>query len=222
VTSEPFARAADDLPAVSGILHRAAGRDGLVLTHGAGGDAGAPLLVDLARASAAAGLTVLRCDLPYRQRRRQGPPSPATAGRDRDGLRHAVRALRDRVAGRLFLGGASYGGRQASMVAAADPGLVAALLLLSYPLHPPSRRETPRVEHFPALRTPALFVHGDRDPFGSLEELAAARALIPARTALLVVKGGHDLGYTRPAGGQRALAAEVVREFLRLVDDRDA
>ena len=88
--------------------------------------------------------------------------------------------MRQIVPGRVFLGGHSYGGRQASMLAASDPAVTPALLLLSYPLHPPRRPEQLRTAHFPDLRTPALFVHGVRDPFGSREEMEAALALIPA------------------------------------------
>ena len=81
--------------------------------------------------------------------------------------------MRSQTSGRIFLGGHSYGGRQASMLCAAEPGLVDALLLLSYPLHPPQRPAELRTAHFPALRTPALFVSGVRDGFGSIDELAS-------------------------------------------------
>src|SRR5262245_33125602 len=146
-------------PAVHGFLHRPAGRAerGLVLTHGAGSNCDAPVLVAVAGAFARAGFMVLRCDLPFRQARESGPPSPATAVRDREGLRRAVGALRPFVAGGISLGGHSYGGRQASMLASDDPELAEALLLLSYPLHPPRRPTQWRTEHFPRLRTRALF-----------------------------------------------------------------
>src|SRR5207247_342613 len=127
------------------------------------------------------GLTVQRYDLPYRQARPKGPPRPHEAARDRAGLREAVEAMRHRATGRLWLGGQSYGGRQASILAAGEAGLVDALLLLSYPLHPPSKSGERRTAHFPELRTPALFVHGSADPFGTLDEVEAARARIPAR-----------------------------------------
>ncbi len=51
------------------------------------------------------------------------------------------------------------------MLEAEDPELAQRLLLLSYPLHPPRKPEQLRTAHFPNLRTPALFVHGDADPF---------------------------------------------------------
>jgi predicted alpha/beta-hydrolase family hydrolase len=170
------------------------GPDGIVLTHGASSNARAPLLVALADAFTAKGLTVFRYDLPFRQARPTGPPSPGGAARDREGLRGAVQSMRASVAGRVFLGGHSYGGRQASILAADHPGLADALLLLSYPLHPPGRPAQLRTAHFGDLRTIGLFVHGSADPFGSLDELESARRLIPVRTALLTVDGtGHDL-----------------------------
>lgn len=181
---------------VSGFLHepeQPSGR-GLVLTHGAGGNATAALLVAVADAFCAAGTWVLRCNLAFRQRRSFGPPSPATGAGDRASLAAAVALLREKSAGPIILGGHSYGGRQATMLAAEQPDVADSLLLLSYPLHPPNKPEKPRTEHFPALRTPSLFVHGTKDPFASIEELRIAIALIPAATNIVVVEGaGHDL-----------------------------
>jgi predicted alpha/beta-hydrolase family hydrolase len=189
-------------PAVRGALHRpsAAGVDVLVLTHGAGSDHDAPVLRAVAEAFAAHRTTVLRCDLPYRQARPKGPPSPAGAARDRAGLRRAVELMRARCPGRIVLGGASYGGRQATLLAAEHPALVDALLLLAYPLHPPGRPDARRAAHFPGIRAPVLFVHGTRDPFATIAELDAARAALGAASALVVVEGvGHDLGRGRAA-----------------------
>src|SRR4029077_19347982 len=146
---ETFAEGAVE-PAVRGFLHvpDTANGDGLVLTHGAGSNASAPLLVALAEAFAGAGFTVLRCDLPYRQSRPYGPPGPGDAARDRAGLRNAVAAINIKLPGRIFLGGHSYGGRQPIMLCAEEPELVRGLFLLSYPLHPPRRPEQLRTQHF--------------------------------------------------------------------------
>lgn len=201
-------------PAVRGFLHRPRGAPahGLVLTHGAGSDCDAPLLQTLAAAFAAAGVAVLRCDLPFRQARAAGPPSPGLAARDREGLRRAVGALRALANAPVSLGGHSYGGRQASILAAEEPALADALLLLSYPLHPPGRPAQQRTEHFDALRTPALFVHGARDPFGTLDELHHALRSVPARTAVLQVDAAHDLG----RGGAGTPIPIIVDAFARL------
>ncbi len=70
------------------------------------------------------------------------------------------------------------------------------MLLLSYPLHPPSRPDQPRTQHLPKIEVPVMFVHGTHDPFGTIDELESARKLISARNLLLPVEGaGHDLGF---------------------------
>jgi predicted alpha/beta-hydrolase family hydrolase len=167
---------------------------GLVLTHGAGGNCEAPLLVAAAAAFSGAGLAVLRVDLPFRRKRPKGPPSPSGAAADRAGLRVAVLAMRELAPGPVLLGGQSYGGRQATLLAADEPGLAGALLLFSYPLHPPGKPERRRVEHFPRIATPSLFVQGTADPFGAIAELEAAITAIPAPTRLIPIQGaGHDL-----------------------------
>jgi predicted alpha/beta-hydrolase family hydrolase len=198
---------------VRGYLHVAsADADCLILTHGAGANCQSPLLKALADAFFASGITVLRCDLPFRQARPHGPPLRGSAERDQEGLRATVAAMRRQSPGRIFLGGHSYGGRQASMLAAAQPGLVERLLLLSYPLHPPKRPQELRTKHFPALQTPALFVSGTRDGFGSIAEMEASLKLIPARTELLQISGaGHELMTTR---NRDELPKRVVQEFL--------
>ena len=227
VAQTPFA---DDSvsPAVRGFLYRPlpgrtpgfpelAKSQALVLTHGAGSNSRAPLLVALAHAFAHEGFIVLACDLPFRQQRPHGPPF-GTAAQDRDGLRNAVEEAKKLAPAEpraVFLSGHSYGGRQASMLAASEAYLVDGLLLLSYPLHPPNRPSQLRTAHLPELRVPTLFVHGSRDPFGSVEEIESARKIIPSRTALFKVEGaGHDLsfGRSRRTGGE--LPREIVASFF--------
>jgi len=182
----------------------------LAITHGAGSDCEAPLLKAIAEAFSGSGIAVLRFDMPYRQQRPHGPPFPAQAARDREGIRRAAGALRELGAHRVYLAGQSYGGRQATMLAAEDPGVAEALLLLSYPLHPPGKPAEVRTAHFPNLRTPALFAHGTRDAFGTIDELREAIRAIPARTDLLAVDGApHGL----PAKAT-PLVVSSFREFL--------
>jgi predicted alpha/beta-hydrolase family hydrolase len=238
-----FASATLD-PPVRGFLHLPDTPNGnaLVLTHGAGGNAQAPLLRALAETFANAGFMVLRCNLPYRQVRSFGPPSPGDAARDRAGLKNAIAALKGIPDGsgntpqdvpllasvakggnrhtpknhRLFLAGHSYGGRQSSMLCAQESDLVSGLLLLSYPLHPPRKPEQQRTQHLPDLRTPTLFVHGTRDPFGSIAELERAIKMIPGSTKLLPVEGaGHDLGFKGRATRQE-LPQAILKEFQQL------
>ena len=229
--AQPFA---DDSvePHVRGFLHVPddPNNHGLILTHGAGGNSQGPLLVALGEAFCSAGFTVLRCDLPFRQSRSWGPPGPGDAVHDREGLKNAVASMKNVLenqiekfpllatsarsgAPHIFLGGHSYGGRQSSMLCAEEPEIASGLLLLSYPLHPPRRPEQQRTQHLPDLRTPALFVHGTRDPFGSIEELEQAMKMIPGKTTLMVVESaGHDLGFKGKAR-REGLPAEVLNNF---------
>ena len=188
-TAERFER-----PGIKGWLHQPdKTKAAMLLSHGAGGDCQAPLMVAVAKAFCDAGYCVLRWDLPFRQVSPRGSPG-ASGKRDRDGIREAAQELRRRVDVPLYLAGQSYGGRQSSMVAAEDSSLADGLLLLSYPLHPPGNPSKLRTEHFAALRTPALFVHGTRDPFGTVEELRQAIRSIPAGARLQVVEGaGHGV-----------------------------
>jgi len=246
-------------PQVVGFLHAPVtpNGNGLILTHGAGGNAQASLLRALAETFAEAGFTVLRCNLPFRQARSFGPPGPADAARDRAGLRNAIAALhkemghketgapplsRRSLAGQredfdvhaeseqkpdaskrgIYLGGHSYGGRQSSMLCAEEPDVAAGLVLLSYPLHPPRRPEQQRTQHLPDLRTTTLFVHGTRDPFGTIEELQRAMKMIPAKTKLLTVEGaGHDLGF-KAAGKHQELPARIFEQLSNFMTIRAA
>ena len=217
VANNSFVEFRDDSlePAVRGYLHLPANPhgDALILTHGAGSNCSTPLLLALSETFAGHGYVVLRCDLPFRQERRTGPPFPGNAERDRAGLHNAVAALRRNVTRRIFLGGHSYGGRQATMLCADEPELVSGLFLLSYPLHPPCKPEQLRIQHLPNLRTPSLFVHGMRDPFGSAGEMTNALRLIPAKTELITVEGaGHDLGFKGKTQAKE-LPASVAAKF---------
>ena len=215
---ESFARPTD--PPIRGWLHSPdpASGDALILTHGAGANAQAPLLVAIAETFSAAGLAVLRCNLPFRQVRGFGPPGPSDAARDRAGLKQAISAMKEIAPGRIFLGGHSYGGRQSSMLCAEEPDLVAGLLLLSYPLHPPRKPEQQRTQHLPDLRTPTLFFHGTRDPFGSIPELEKAIKMIPGKTRLVPVEGAeHDLGFKGKAR-QEELPKSIISEFTKFFE----
>jgi len=211
----------DAQPAVRGFLHRPAQGNGsaIVLTHGAGANCQSRLLTAMANAFAETGFTILRCDLPFRQQRPHGPPSPGGAANDRTGLWRAVEAMKRIASDSVFLGGHSYGGRQATMLAADlnhhERQIIAGLLLLSYPLHPPRKAAELRTGHFPKLTTPTLFVHGSRDPFGSMDEMKSALSLIPAKTMLLEVSGaGHELMSAKAGQDLPGRVREAFRNFF--------
>jgi predicted alpha/beta-hydrolase family hydrolase len=213
---EPFSDHSLD-PPIRGFLHRPndAIKRGLILTHGAGGNCRGPLLTALAESFSGEGFAVLRFDLPFRQSRPFGPPRPGDAARDRQSLKNAVSVFRKIASECIYLGGQSYGGRQATMLCADEPGLVDGLVLLSYPLHAPGKPDQLRTQNLPKLTMPALFVHGTRDPFGSIEEMRSALKLIPARTSLLPVEGeGHDLGF-KAKKRRDELPGMVLAEFRK-------
>lgn len=186
---------------------------GIILTHGAGSSADAPLLIVVGAAFEQAGFRVVRHTLNFRINKPKGPPHPKDAPGDQAGLRDAVKEMRRDGTEKVYLGGHSYGGRQATIMASEHPGLIAALLLLSYPLHPPEKPLQLRTAHFSNLRTPSLFIHGAKDTFGTEEEMTNALKLIPARVELLTIpNAGHDLG-----GGKGPLAAKFAARFLDFI-----
>src|SRR5205807_10306226 len=127
--------------------------------------------------------------------------------------------MKKQNSGRIFLGGHSYGGRQSSMLCAEEPDIVAGLVLLSYPLHPPRKPTQLRTQHLPSLRTPILFIQGTRDPFGSIAEIEQALKMIPAKTKLVTIEGaGHDLGFKGKAGRQE-LPTQVLRSFQEFASE---
>lgn len=185
----------------------------VILAHGAGADRRAAILRAVGGALAARGLAVARIDLPYRQDRPKGPPSPSKAARDRDGIREAVAELRSAAPGPLIVGGHSYGGRQASMVAAEDPDLFDGLLLTSYPLHPPGKPDRMRTDHLPAITVPTLIVHGRSDAFGTSQEFAEAMDLFGGPVRVLEVeRADHSLKPDR--SGVADLTADAVDAWL--------
>ncbi|HXQ90108.1 MAG TPA: alpha/beta family hydrolase [Acidimicrobiales bacterium] len=189
-------------------MRGAHGVAGLVLAPGASAGRDQPALVAIDDALSPSKVRVERIDFPYRLAGRRAPDRPpvlvATVVEAAEALALALGVPARRVA----LGGRSMGGRMCSM--AVSGGLeAAALVLVSYPLHPPGKPERLRTEHFPALRLPCLFVSGTRDAFGSTAELETATAAIPGPVTHQWVDGGdHGLR------GKDAQVAGIVRDWL--------
>jgi uncharacterized protein len=187
-----------NLERIGGVAHQPAGTPTgvVVLTHGAGGSRESPLLQQVCDEWARRGWLAVRYNLPYRRRRPTGPPS-GSAATDRAGVVEAITVCRGLADGPLIAGGHSYGGRQTSMVVAADeaaPVRVDVLTLFSYPVHPPGKPERPRTDHLPDITVPTAFTHGTSDPFGTPGEVRDAAALIAAPTEIVEIKGArHDL-----------------------------
>ncbi|MGZ4513637.1 MAG: alpha/beta hydrolase family protein [Mycobacterium sp.] len=185
-----------NLDDIAGVAHKPDGtpQGVVVLTHGAGGSRESPLLNQLCDEWARRGWLAVRYNLPYRRRRPKGPPS-GSAVTDRAGIVEAVTLAATLVDGPVVAGGHSYGGRQTSMARAGGQVAVDVLTLFSYPLHPPGTPDQLRTAHLPRIAVPTVFTHGTSDPFGTLDELRAAAALIPAPTEIVEITGArHDLG----------------------------
>ncbi|SHU89577.1 alpha/beta hydrolase superfamily enzyme, predicted hydrolase [Mycobacteroides abscessus subsp. abscessus] len=196
---------------IAGIAHEPDGTPtGVVLlTHGAGGNRDAALIIRICDEWARHGWLAIRYNLPYRRRRPKGPPSNSAAS-DQQGIIEAIELAHTLTDGPVIAGGHSYGGRMTSMVAAQGADL-AALTLFSYPLHPPGKPERARTEHLGQIKVPTVFTHGTADPFGSIDELTAAAQLIPAPTELIEITGArHDLGSKTLDVPALAVAAALV------------
>ena len=189
-----------NLDQIAGVAHEpdeqreGAPKGVVVLTHGAGGSRESPLLIKICDEWASRGWLAVRYNLPYRRRRPKGPPS-GSAAKDQDGIVEAIAVAHTLADGPVIAGGHSYGGRMTSMVIADKAANVDVLTLFSYPLHPPGKPERARTEHLPRIAVPTVFTHGTADPFGTLDELRPAAALIGAATEIVEVTGArHDLG----------------------------
>jgi predicted alpha/beta-hydrolase family hydrolase len=169
-----------------------AGISGLLLTPGAGAGRDQPTLVAVDAAVTGRGLAVERIEFPGRTagRRRPDPPEVCI-----DTVRAATSGLAERLGvptSAIAVGGRSMGGRMCS-IAAADGLRVAALVLISYPLHPAGKPERLRTGHFPALQVPCLFVSGRRDALGAPDEVERETAAIPGPVTLVFLDGDHSL-----------------------------
>jgi uncharacterized protein len=187
-----------NLDQIAGVAHEPDGvpTGVVVLTHGAGGSRESQLLQQVCDEWARRGWLAVRYNLPYRRRRPTGPPS-GSAATDRAAVVEAITVCRSLAGGPLIAGGHSYGGRQTSMVVAADeasPIKVDVLTLFSYPVHPPGKPERPRTDHLPDITVPTVFTHGTSDPFGTPGEVRDAAALVAAPTEIVEIAGArHDL-----------------------------
>ncbi len=140
----------------------------LALAHGAGAPMDSDWMNAITARIVASGFRVVRFEFPYMAERRatgkKKPPNPA-----RVLVQTWLDVIGDLGPERLVIGGKSMGGRIASMVA--DEARVRGLVCLGYPFHPPGRPDKLRTEHLATLRTPTLICQGDRDPFGTRDEV---------------------------------------------------
>jgi len=199
----------------------------VLLAHGAGADRNAAPLVATARALATAGIPSLRFDFPYRTAGKKAPDRPPVL---LAAVREAAADLAARTGlppERLVLGGRSMGGRYCSLAVGDthDPLPALGLLLLGYPLHPAGKPDSLRVEHFPRLKVPVLFVSGDRDALAGKAALEQWAETIPGPVDFHWLAGG-DHGFRVPKSlggkGEAAVLAEVADVSTKWVADLPA
>jgi predicted alpha/beta-hydrolase family hydrolase len=195
----------------------------LILGHGAGGGQRSTFMVDFARAMSSLGVDVITFNFPYTEQRRRIPDRAPVLEACYRAVIASVHARLPAPKRALFIGGKSMGGRIATQVAAADPALpIAGLVLLGYPLHPPGRPTERRDKHLPAVGRPMLFVQGARDAFGTPAELAPIVETIGPSASIHVVAGGdHSLKLARKDPAAQAAAYDDVQrtmvEWMRAV-----
>lgn len=195
----------------------------LLLAHGAGQGMRSPYFETLAKQLVMNGVAVTRFEFSYmaisgQDGKRRPPPRVNLLLPE---FRAAVEGLRDKLdpGQRIVIGGKSMGGRIASMIADElfNEGAIAGLVCLGYPFHPPKKLTTLRTAHLEGLQTPTLIVQGERDPFGTRDEVESY-PLSPAIRLVWIGDGDHDLaprvksGFTRD--GNLASASQAISAFL--------
>jgi predicted alpha/beta-hydrolase family hydrolase len=187
----------------------------LVLAHGAGAGMSSRFIVRFASGLAARGVDVLTFNFLYVEQNRKVPDRTPVLEACYRALIAAGRTFAPFASNRLFIGGKSMGGRIASHLAAANDETAAAIsgvVMLGYPLHPPGKPDQLRVAHLPDIRVPMLIVQGERDPFGTPDEVRRHVERLAAPVTLHVVeRGDHSLALPKGA----ALTTDQMYENLQ-------
>ncbi len=179
---------------------------GVVLFPGAGSSSSHSSLV--AMHDALSPLPVARHDFPYRI---AGKPFPDKAPVLLASVKEHVLAFAGSLGvstSKIVIGGRSMGGRMCSMAVADEenPLLVAGLVLVSYPLHPPKKPDALRIEHLPRVSVPTLCVSGTKDNFGTPQELEDAFSVVPGVvTWSWIDNGRHELAKADAEVAQRVV-----------------
>jgi hypothetical protein len=189
----------------------------IALAHGAGAGMDSPFLEFFAHGLGERGIRVARFEFPYMAAKRAtGKAKPP----DREpALRQAWLSVVETLGPKgLVIGGKSMGGRIASLVA--DEAGVAGLVCLGYPFHPVGNPDKLRVEHLATIKTPTLIVQGERDPFGTREEVRAYK-LSKAVRVVWMTDGDHSFTPRKSSGRTEeqnwAAALDEIAAFIGLL-----
>lgn len=208
---------------VTGLAYAASGngRAGvmLVLAHGAGAGQSSPFMVRFAGGLAARGLDVVTFNFLYTEERRRVPDRAEKLEACYRAVIAAARAYSPFARNTVCIGGKSMGGRIASHLAAAEGDaadrVIAGLVFLGYPLHPPGKPQQLRAAHLAHIRAPMLFVQGSRDPFGTPAELRPVLEGLTAPVTLHIVENGdHSLAPPKTSSVSVDQVYEAVQDTI--------
>ena len=185
-----------------------------VFAHGAGAGQHHPFMAGVSRGLAARGIDVVTFDFPYKRLQKSAPDRPPVLEQS---FRDAVAAARKwSKADRLFIGGKSMGGRIATHLAAQGLESLSGVVCFGYPLHPPGKPQQLRIEHLPSISVPVLVIQGERDPFGTPDELRPHLEAMNVEARLHVIpRGDHSLGVRgKPPVETQSELAEIASAFI--------
>lgn len=190
----------------------------LLFAHGAGAGQQSLFMRQYVAALASRGVQVLCMDFPYMQqmqetgKRRPPPPIAQSLGHFSEWYA-LLSSLSDSP---LWVGGKSMGGRVATLLASQQP--CAGVIVAGYPFHPPKSPDKLRLSHWPAIKCPLLVTQGERDPFGSREDVSGYALPANAQLAWLT-DGDHDFKPRRISGLTQTVlideATQVAASFVR-------
>jgi len=185
-----------------------------VFAHGAGAGQHHPFMAGVSKALAGRGIDVVTFDFPYKRLQKSAPDRPPVLEQS---FREVVAAARRwSQADRLFIGGKSMGGRIATHLAAQGLESLSGVVCFGYPLHPPGKPQQLRIEHLPSIEVPMLVIQGERDTFGTPDELRPHLDAMKAEVHLHVIpRGDHSLTVrSRPAAETYIELAEIAASFI--------
>ncbi|NMH58798.1 alpha/beta family hydrolase [Alteromonas ponticola] len=178
--------------------HSASAR--MIIAHGAGAGKSSAFMQDLANGLSEMNIEVLLFDFPYMQlieqteKRRPPDRMPVLEAHYREIVEQSKL---DRSTLPTFIGGKSMGGRVASMIA--EQCAVQGIIVYGYPFHPPGKPEKTRTAHLANLQTPLLILQGERDPFGTADEIKHY-SLSPAIHTSILTDGEHSFKPRKASG----------------------
>ena len=185
-----------------------------VFAHGAGAGQHHPFMAGVSKALAAHGIDVVTFDFPYKRLQKSAPDRPPVLEQS---FREVVDAARRwSQAPRLFIGGKSMGGRIATHLAAQGLESLSGVVCFGYPLHPPGKPQQLRIAHLPSVTAPMLVIQGERDAFGTPDELRPHLEAMKAEVRLHVIpRADHSLTVRgRAASATYSELADIAAAFI--------